>query len=107
MQQAGQIDQIRQNELAQRALLLGARAATASRQHLAIEVDQIRRIALRQGMLPAASIAQVLESALARGDSGPLITGWIAILAEAIGGDRHDSAACDSYAAACSVRLAG
>lgn len=100
------VDQAIQAQLAQRTLLLGARAAKSSARDLAVEVDDIRRLAMRHGMYPAASVAQALESALARGDSGPLVTGWIAILAEAIGSDRHDGTACDSYAALCTVRLA-
>lgn len=107
MQQGTDIDQGQQGDLARRATLLARRIGSTSRQEIAVEVDQIRRVAIRLGMLPAAGIAQALESALARGDSGPLVTGWIAILAEAIGGDRHDAQAFDSYAALCSVRLAG
>jgi len=38
---------------------------------------------------------------------GPLITGWIALLREAINSERQDRFAGDSYVAACSVRLTG
>lgn len=98
------IDQHVQAELMRRATLLGARPGAAA---LASEIDTIRRIALQNGMLPVASVAQVLESALARGDNGPLITGWIALLREAIGSERQDRFARESYVAACSVRLTG
>jgi len=42
---------------------------------------------------------------LGRGERGPLIDGWLAILRDAIGCERHDAAACETFAAACSVRL--
>ncbi len=98
------IDQHVQAELTRRAALLGARPGATA---LATEIDTIRRIAVQNGMLPVASVAQVLESALARGDHGPLITGWIALLREAIGSQRQDRFARESYLAACSVRLTG
>lgn len=104
MAQRTMIDQQVQAELIRRATLLGVRPGLAA---LASEIDTIRRIAVQNGMLPVASVAQVLESALARGDQGPLITGWIALLREAIGSERQDRFARESYVAACSVRLTG
>lgn len=104
MAQRTMIDQQVQAELIRRATLLGVRPSLAA---LAGEIDTIRRIAVQNGMLPVASVAQVLESALARGDQGPLITGWIALLREAIGSERQDRFARESYVAACSVRLTG
>lgn len=101
-----------QTELAQRVAKLsvqagGVRTAPAAVATLAREIDDIRRIALHHGMLPVASIAQALESALGRGDTGPLVTGWIAILRESIDSDRQDAVASASWAGLCSVRLAG
>ena len=104
MAQRTMIDQQVQAELIRRATMLGVRPGLAA---LAGEIDTIRRIAVQNGMLPVASVAQVLESALARGDQGPLITGWIALLREAIGSERQDRFARESYVAACSVRLTG
>ena len=74
---------------------------------LAREIDAIRTIAHLNGMRPAVAVAQALEMALARGERGPLIYGWVAILRDAVTSDRHDDAACDTYRAACSVRLFG
>ena len=74
---------------------------------LAREIDAIRTIAHLNGMRPAVAVAQALEMALARGERGPLIHGWVAILRDAVTSDRHDDAACDTYRAACSVRLFG
>ncbi|OYY69943.1 hypothetical protein [Sphingomonas sp. 28-63-12] len=102
MAQTATIDQHVQAELFRRAALLGVRPGRAV---LAADIDMIRRIAQQNGMMPVASVAQVLESAVARGEQGPLITGWIALLREAIGSDRQDRFAGDSYVAACSVRL--
>ncbi len=98
------IDQHVQAELFRRATRLGLRPGMPA---LVSEIDMIRRIALQNGMLPVASVAQVLESALARGDRGPLITGWMSLLREAIASDRQDQGASESYLAACSVRLTG
>lgn len=98
------IDPHVQAELVRRGAQLGSRPGKVP---LAADIDMIRRIAVQNGMLPVASVAQVLESALARGDQGPLITGWIAVLREAIASTRQDRSARDAYVAACSVRLTG
>ena len=74
---------------------------------LAREIDAIRDLAHKNGMRPAVTVAQALEMALARGERGPLIHGWLAILRDAIGSERHDDAACDTFRAACAVRMFG
>jgi len=74
---------------------------------LAGEVDAIRSVARRHGMMPAAVVAEALEAALGRGEHGPLIHAWLTLLREAIASERQDKRAADSYAAACTVRLAG
>lgn len=104
MAQRAIIDQQVKAELTRRATRLGARPGVAA---LAGEIDAIRRIASQNDMLPVISVAQVLESALARGEQGPLISGWISLLREAIGSERQDRFARESYLAACSVRLSG
>ena len=71
---------------------------------LASDLDQVRRIAQAAGMLPAVTVAHVLEAALARGERGPLIRGWLDILRDAVRCESSDPAACDTFAAACSVR---
>lgn len=73
---------------------------------LAAELDAIRTIAQRAGMLPAVSVAHVLDAALARGERGPLIHAWLDVLRDAVGCGRDDRQACDTYIGACSVRLA-
>lgn len=79
-------------------------SATAPLKQLASDLDQVRRIALAAGMLPAVTVAHALESALARGERGPLIRGWLDILRDAVASGASDTATCDTYAAACSVR---
>ena len=74
---------------------------------LADEIDGIRVVARRHGMMPATVVAEALEAALGRGERGALIQGWLTLLYEAITSERQDRAAADSYAAACTVRLAG
>ncbi|MGN6620713.1 MAG: hypothetical protein ACTHKR_06590 [Sphingomonas sp.] len=92
-------------ELAQRIAALDLRAARGLPRDLAEDLDAIRRIAQANGMQPAVSVAHVLDAALARGERGALIHGWLDILRDAIGCERVDGATCDAYVAACSVRL--
>lgn len=73
---------------------------------VAREVDAIRRIAHRNGMLPAVTVAHLLESALARGEHGALVHDWLAMLGEAVHSERQDDATSDAFAAACQVRFA-
>ena len=94
-------------DMAARLVAVGNRAAQGSRNDLASEIEAIRRIAVANGMFPAASVAHALEMALGRGERGPLIDGWLAILRDAVGTDQTDAAACEAFAAACSVRLTG
>ena len=95
------------NELSARIGLIHARIATGGKDDLAGEIDAIRAIASRHGMRGAVTVAQALEMALERGERGPLVHGWLNLLRDAVGSERHDAAACDTYRAACSVRLFG
>jgi hypothetical protein len=74
---------------------------------LAREIDVIRTVAHSRGMHPAVTVAQALAMGLARGECGPLIRAWLDLLRDAVGSDRHDDAACDTYRAACAVRMFG
>lgn len=94
-------------DLAARIAAIDLRARHVRACELAPDIDAIRVIAHRSGMNPAVTVAHFLDSALARGERGALVHGWLAILADAVGCERQDVAACDAYAAACSVRLAG
>ncbi|WEK43853.1 MAG: hypothetical protein P0Y64_03215 [Candidatus Sphingomonas colombiensis] len=90
-------------ELTQRIMAIGQRRGTTG---LAHEIDAIRRIAGRNGMLPAVTVAHLLESALARGERGALVHDWLAMLGEAVHSERQDDATSDAFAAACQVRFA-
>lgn len=96
-----------QQDLAARVALIGMRAATAPTALLAADIDAIRAAAVAHGLFPAVTVAHAIAAALARGERGALVLGWIAILRDAVSSDRHDPRACETYAAACSVRLTG
>ena len=100
------IEQVRM-ELTQRISALDTKADRLATRELASEVDAVRRIAQSHGLFPAATVAHVLDTALSRGERGALVHGWLGILRDAVGSERQDRPACDAYAAACSVRLAG
>lgn len=91
-----------QTELARRISAIERQGAIAG---LAREIDAIRRIAHRNGMLPAVTVAHLLESALARGERGVLIHDWLVMLGEAVRSARHDRATSETFAAACQVRF--
>jgi hypothetical protein len=74
---------------------------------LANELEAIRRIAARHGISPAITVVHALDCALSRGERGPLVHGWLAILRDAVGCTTPTQAAADTYAAACAVRLNG
>ena len=74
---------------------------------LAYELESIRRIAARHGIGPAVTVAHALDTALARGERGPLVHGWLAILRDAVGCGETDAHAHETFAAACTVRLNG
>ena len=90
-------------ELARR---IGAIEWRTSPSRIAREVDAIRLIAHRNGMLPAVTVAHLLESALARGERGALVHGWLGMLREAVASERQDAVASESFAAVCQVRFA-
>ncbi|HEX8485072.1 hypothetical protein [Sphingomonas sp.] len=93
-------------DLAARISALDVRAPHARACELAPEVDAIRVIAHRNGMNPAVTVAHFLDFALARGEHGPLLHGWLSVLRDAVTNERQDVAACDAFAAACAVRIA-
>jgi hypothetical protein len=93
-------------ELSARITALDVRAPYARACELAPDVDAIRVLAHRNGFEPAVTVAHFLDFALARGEHGPLLHGWLSVLRDAVTCERRDRAACDAFAAACSVRIA-
>ncbi len=96
-----------QADLGARVSAIHARVGLAPSQALARDLDEIRRIAQANGILPAVTVARAIDSALSRGEQGAQIRGWLSILGDAVDSARHDRAACDTYAAACAIRYAG
>lgn len=94
-------------ELSARIAAIDVKAPYVRAQDIADELGAIRRIAHRAGMQPAVTVTRLLDSALARGEHGALVHGWLGVLSDAIGCDRQDAQACDTFAAACSVRFSG
>lgn len=100
-----EIDSVRA-DLAARITAIDVRAPYARACELAPAVDAIRVIAHRNGFNPAVTVAHFLDFALARGEHGALLHGWLSVLRDAVTSERQDMAACDAFAAACSVRIA-
>lgn len=93
-------------ELTARIAAIDVRAPYLRAAEMALAVDEIRRIALCAGLNPTVTVAHFIEAALARGERDVLVHGWLAMLRDAVFADRQDGPACDSFAAACSIRLA-
>lgn len=93
-------------ELAVRIAALDVRAAYVCPQDLAGDVDAIRCIAHDHALNPAVTVSHFLSAALARGSWGMPVHGWLALLGDAVHSERQDVAACDDFAATCSMRLA-
>jgi len=94
-------------DLAARVARLDIMARHCRVRELASEIDSIRIAADSAGLLPVGAVARALERALARGDSGPVLTGWISVLADAVRCGRGDSTSGEVLLAAGAVRLAG
>ena len=93
-------------ELAARIAAIDVRAPYLDARATALAVDEIRHIAHHAGLNPTVTVAHFIDAALARGERGTLVHGWLAMLRDAVSAERQDVAACDAFAAACSIRLA-
>lgn len=85
---------------------MGQHAGRLTINDMASELEEVRRVATRHGIAPAVTVVHALDSALARGEHGPLILGWLEILRDAVRCGVTDPAACEAFAAACAVRQA-
>ncbi|NYD89403.1 hypothetical protein [Sphingomonas melonis] len=94
-------------DLAARIAAIDVRAPYSQARDLQPEINQIRLIAHRNGLNPVVTVAHFVDSALSRGDRGVLLHGWLSVLGDAVASERQDVRACEAFAAACSVRLAG
>jgi hypothetical protein len=71
------------------------------------EIDTIRSLARRHGIGPAVTVAYALREAIARGERGCMIAGWMGILRDSVSCGRGDTQAHDTFTAACRLRLDG
>ncbi|WP_326522790.1 hypothetical protein [Sphingomonas sp.] len=94
-------------ELVARIDAMDARADRMATGEIADQLEAIRRIAARNGIGAAITVVHALDSALARGERGPLVHGWLGILRDAVGCGSDSPQAADTFAAACAVRLNG
>lgn len=92
-------------DLVARIAAIDVRAPYAEPAELAGDIDTIRAIAHRHRLHVAVTVAQVVQFTFARGEQA--VHGWLSMLADAVASERQDGAACDAFAAACSVRLTG
>lgn len=97
---------VQEHDLAAACAKLNVMASHARPADLAGAVDAIRAMAQTEGRLPVVAVARAIEAALARGERGVVIRGWIAMLGEAVGCDRSDMDCSSIYLAAGAVRLA-
>jgi hypothetical protein len=74
---------------------------------IAGELAFIRRAARASGIAPAVTVLHAMDAILSRGERGPRVHAGLAILRDAIDCPSSDARTCDTFAAACSVRLGG
>lgn len=74
---------------------------------LAHEVDDLRRIAANHGLAPVVEIARRMESALAASDGGVMAMSFLETMRDAVGCERLDAGATQTYLAAINQRFYG
>jgi hypothetical protein len=98
-------DAAHDTELVQRVARLATLVQHARPGDLATEVDSIRASAEAAGVLPVVAVARALEAALARGERGVILRGWIAMLGEAAGCGTCDAQTGNVLLAAAALRF--
>ena len=78
-----------------------------SSSQLANQVDVLRRTARDYGLLPVEELARGLESALSTSGCGVMVLPFLESMRDAVGCERVDAAAAQSYLAAVNQRLYG
>ena len=74
---------------------------------LAAAVDDIRRVARNNDMLPLAELARGLENAIAHSGGATMVLPFLEAMGDAVGCDSIDPAAAQSYLASVGLRLHG
>jgi hypothetical protein len=100
---AQDLDVVR-HKLGRRVAALQVRDVRVRPAELATAVDEIRVIADRAGLASTVTVAHVIAAALARGERGAAVRGWLPLLGDAVQAGRQD---CEAVAAMCAVRLGG
>lgn len=78
-----------------------------STSQLAHQIDDVRRIARDNGLLPLEELARGLESALSGSEGGIMVLPFLESMRDAVGCERIDAAAAQSYLASVNQRLYG
>jgi hypothetical protein len=94
-------------ELARRIEAVDRRCDGLRVGELAGELEAIRRTASANGIRSAVTVIHALDTILSRGERGPRVHAGLAILRDAVACARDDAPACETFAAACSIRLGG
>ena len=102
---AQNLDVVR-HELASRIAALDLRVRSARMPELIAAVADIHALAQAAHMHAAVTVLHFIAAALARGERGASVHGWLPVLRDAVRTERQDPLACDAFAAVCSVRLA-
>lgn len=96
-----------QAQLCERIDRLAADLPQMSISRVAHEVDELRRIAGQYGLMPVVEIAHGLESALAGLTGVAMAKPFLEKMRDAVGCERLDAAATQTYLAAINQRLYG
>lgn len=96
-----------QAQLCERIDLLTTNLPDMTVSRLAHEVDELRRIAGQYGLTPVVEIAHGLESELANSTGAAMAMSFLEKMRDAVGCERLDAAATQTYLAAINQRLYG
>ena len=94
-------------QLCDRIDRIASEMAHLSPSQLACQIDELRRTARDHGMLPLEELARGLESALSGSEGGVMVLPFLESMRDAVGCERIDAAAAQSYLAAVNQRLYG
>ena len=92
-------------ELARRIEAVDRHCDSLRTGEIADELETIRKAAAANGIRSAVVVIHAIDTILSRGERGSRVHTGLAILRDAVACDRDDAPACDTFAAACSLRL--
>ena len=100
-------DPVSTGDLDDRIAALTARLPRAGTDEIVRTLGDMRAIADAQGLRAAGTVAHLIALAASAGIGRAMVAQWLPVLRDAAASGRGDAQASASYAAACSVRLAG